>query len=389
MTSCIPCDREQTFLRSTRRPRYHVGSSSVRIVDLFCGAGGLTLGFAEAARRLGSATAIPLALDLDQQAVDVFLDNFPGADVRQAAVESIFDGELGDRLTSCERRIKAEIGVPTILAGGAPCQGHSDLNNHTRRRDRRNALYLRLARAAEVLEPQIVCIENVPTVLNDRGKVVAEATAALSAAGFLVADEVIKLVDVGAPQRRRRHILLAAQPGLFEPGDVLRSLQPPCSQHRARSVRWAIEDLLHIAPRDNFDRASQPSLDNECRIEWLFTHDAYDLPNEHRPDCHRDNDHSYVSMYGRLRWDEPAQTITTGFGSMGQGRFVHPSRHRTLTPHEAARLQTFPNFFSFRMARTQRALAGMIGNAVPPLLTVALGLAVIPKMQLVTKAAAA
>jgi DNA (cytosine-5)-methyltransferase 1 len=86
-------------------------------------------------------------------------------------------------------------------------------------------------------------------------------------------------------------------------------------------------------------------------------------------------------MYGRLLWDEPAQTITTGFGSMGQGRFVHPGRPRTLTPHEAARLQTFPDFFTFRKARTRHALARMIGNAVPPLLTVALGLAVMPNIQ--------
>lgn len=70
-------------------------------------------------------------------------------------------------------------------------------------------------------------------------------------------------------------------------------------------------------------------------------------------------------MYGRLRYDAPAQTITGGFVSPGQGRFVHPSQERTLTPHEAARLQFFPDFFDFSAAQTRTGLAQMIGNAVP------------------------
>jgi DNA (cytosine-5)-methyltransferase 1 len=389
MSSCGLCDRDRAFLRRTRRPRYGIGSSAITIVDLFCGGGGLTLGFAEAARRLGYATVIPLALDADPDAIHVFRDNFPNAVVREALVESVFDGRLGSRPTSAERRARAETGTPAILAGGAPCQGHSDLNNHTRRKDERNALYLRLARAAEVLEPQFVCIENVPTVLNDRGKVVAQAANALRATGFSVADGVVELVNVGVPQRRRRHILLASLPDLPDPADVLRSLTRSCSQHGPRTVRWAIEDLLDAPPIDNFDRPSRPTPNNERRMQWLFANDAYDLPNDHRPECHRNEEHSYVSMYGRLAWDYPAQTITTGFGSMGQGRFVHPSRHRTLTPHEAARLQTFPDFFTFRSARTRGALARMIGNAVPPLLTVALGLAIIPALCAKREAVAA
>ena len=75
-------------------------------------------------------------------------------------------------------------------------------------------------------------------------------------------------------------------------------------------------------------------------------------------------------MYGRIKPDEPAQTITTGFGSMGQGRFVHPTRERLITPHEAARIQGFPDFFSFARrdgeAITRTALQRVIGNAVPP-----------------------
>lgn len=91
------------------------------------------------------------------------------------------------------------------------------------------------------------------------------------------------------------------------------------------------------------DTPSQPTIVNRRRIEWLFQNDKHNLPNPERPLCHRD-DHSYLSMYGRLWWDKPAQTITSGFGCMGQGRFVHPLRPRTLAPHEAARLQFLPDF---------------------------------------------
>jgi DNA (cytosine-5)-methyltransferase 1 len=109
--------------------------------------------------------------------------------------------------------------------------------------------------------------------------------------------------------------------------------------------------------------------ENQRRVKYLFRKDVHDLPNRLRPPCHRDKDHSYVSMYGRMHWDKPAQTITGGFGSMGQGRFVHPTRPRTLTAHEAARLQGFPDFFDFSSVKGVTALREMIGNAVPPQLT--------------------
>jgi DNA (cytosine-5)-methyltransferase 1 len=114
-----------------------------------------------------------------------------------------------------------------------------------------------------------------------------------------------------------------------------------------------------------FDTASVASVDNVRRMQWLFNHDELDLPNRLRPPCHRSK-HSYVSMYGRLDWNEPAQTVTTGFGSMGQGRYVHPARQRTITPHEAARLQMLPDFWDFSSAGSRTALARLIGNAVPP-----------------------
>lgn len=77
-----------------------------------------------------------------------------------------------------------------------------------------------------------------------------------------------------------------------------------------------------------------------------FENNLFELPNSERPDCHRLKPHSYKSVYGRMYWDRPAPTITRGFGSTGQGRFVHSLLKRTITPHEAARIQFFPDFLT-------------------------------------------
>ncbi|MCS7295093.1 MAG: DNA cytosine methyltransferase, partial [Dehalococcoidia bacterium] len=136
----------------------------------------------------------------------------------------------------------------------------------------------------------------------------------------------------------------------------------------APDLRWAIADLETIRSCP-LDVPAVPSPENRRRIDYLFDQDLYELPDEIRPQCHRDG-HSYPSVYGRLRWEEPSGTITTGFMSMGRGRFVHPSQRRTLTPHEAARIQGFPDDFIFITdplhPPSRSSLAKWIGDAVPP-----------------------
>ena len=218
------------------------------------------------------------------------------------------------------------------------------------------------------LEARIVIVENVPAVLRDQGKVVDATVEALESEGYDVAGAVLDLRYMGLPQTRKRHVLLASLDKEFVPEDVLATLQRR-SEVRERGVGWAIADLQDISQTNGFDMASKPSRDNAARIRWLFENDEYDLPNDQRPPCHRNGSHTYNSIYGRLRWDRPAQTITTGFNSIGQGRNIHPTRPRTITPHEAARLQFIPDFFSFEAVDTRSGWARLIGNAVPPLLT--------------------
>lgn len=225
------------FLRSTERPSYESGDNEVTMVDLFSGCGGMALGIAHAAYLEGRAVRIPLAIDIDRSAVEVFKDNFPGSGCVRGDVSEWFDPAFDARLTNVERETKARVGASIdFLVGGPPCQGNSNLNNHTRRNDSRNALYARMARAARVLEPRIVVIENVPHVINDHGGVVQATKEALEQDDYVVDDAILKLWNMGLPQLRKRHVLLASRDAEFSPKDVLEILQRE-SQGGVRDLR--------------------------------------------------------------------------------------------------------------------------------------------------------
>lgn len=365
-------DVEHAFLRCENRPEYERTGEAVRIADLFCGCGGMTLGLAESAHRANRPSDIPLAVDVDQTAVQVYQTNFPKAATYNQPIEELLDGKLGAAATKRELALRRRVGKVSVVLGGPPCQGHSDLNNHSRRNDPRNALYARMARAAEVLSPAAVAVENVQAVTHDKESVVPTTVRALTDAGYSVDQALVDLHQLGVPQSRRRHLLLAIRESLgVDAGQVLAELQ--ALDGSGKDLHWAIRDLLDKEGDSDFDTPSDASDTNRRRMKWFDENpERYELPNELRPSCHRDKEHSYTSVYGRLRWDQPAQTITTGFTSMGQGRYVHPERLRTLTPHEAARIQGFPDWFRFG-DHGRTAWSRMIGNAVPPMLTIELG----------------
>lgn len=354
------------------RPAFNKGGEATRIVDLFAGCGGITLGLAQACHAADRALQIALAVDFEPLATTVYQQNFPFAErVETAAVEAFFDGELGDAPTFVEQRIAASVAAVDVLVGGPPCQGHSNLNNHTRRVDEKNALYLRMVRAAEILRPRLVLIENVPSVLRDRHSgvgVVDRAVEHLERFGYQTEHRVVALARLGVAQTRQRHLMLATAPGEPPPGRLFDAIEASATSH---DLRWAIGDLVDTTSDSMLDREPQATAQNVRRMQYLLDNGIYDLPNALRPACQQGT-HSYKSMYGRLRWDQPAQTITSGFGSIGQGRYMHPERTRALTPHEAARIQGFPDYFDFSACPTRTALATMIGNAVPPQLGAAI-----------------
>lgn len=359
-------DIDQHFLRSTERtPPPEKPTRTIRAVDLFCGCGGLSLGLRQACDDLDFGFEAAWAVDSDKRALEVYRDNFAPAEHSNEPIEEILTEKMGTRDRSAAEEKRAEaIGRPIdFLLAGPPCQGHSGLNNKTRHEDERNSLYDRVGRFVDLFEPEHVLIENVPTVVVDRNRTIHQTVNHLEDLGYHVSPHVFDFSKIGVPQRRKRHIVLASRSWKGHG----KSIELEHKVAEPRTVRWAIGDLEDAAPSEPslFDRPSVLSEENRKRVQYLIDHGLVDLPNPERPICHQNDEHSYKSMYGRLSWGEPAQTITTGYGSPGQGRFIHPSKPRTLTPHEAARLQFFPDFFDFSSVEYRSALAKMIGNAVP------------------------
>jgi DNA (cytosine-5)-methyltransferase 1 len=355
---------DSAFLRSGSPALRPVGGV-LASVDLFAGGGGLSLGLQVAAAQHGRAFRPLGAVEMDPAAAAVYRANFT-VDFFAHDVREIF-APYGTRLSLRERRLRAG-GVDFVLAG-PPCQGNSDLNNYTRRNDERNELYFSVARAAEVLRPRHIIVENVPGVRHDQTSVVMRTAAALRELHYDVAGIVLDAADFGVAQHRKRYFLIASRHNLSRlPGLI--------DAHRLahRSLAWAIGDLAGRAnQRSLLDSPGETNRTNLQRIKYLFDHDLYDLPDCVRPPCHAEKRHSYKSVYGRLHWDKPAQTVTRGFYSVCMGRYVHPSEPRSITAHEAARIQFLPDFFALTPAGSKSALAKIIGNVVPPKLAYVLG----------------
>ncbi|QEL21940.1 DNA cytosine methyltransferase [Bosea sp. F3-2] len=350
---------DAAWLRSKEWPVVHRPLGKLVVADLFCGSGGLTLGAWEAARAMQLEFQSVLAADNDEDAMSVYRRNFAPRASFVAPLEELVDGDVGSALSTGERAILKGIPAVDVLLAGPPCQGHSDLNNFTRRNDPRNELISKVVRFAEIATPTHIVIENVQGVRHDTGGVFQRSISQLEAMKYEVSSFLLEGDEIGLAQRRRRCFLVASRSGPSSSDRIYK-----LASARAKTFDWACADLEGIDGRSVFDTAAKVFPENQRRMDFLVENDLYDLPDEERPDCHRLKHHAYKSVYGRLWADRPSPTITTGFGSPGQGRYTHPRVARTITPHEAARLQHIPDFFNFGLSKRKR-LQKLIGNSVP------------------------
>ena len=357
---------------------------TLNVVDLFCGCGGLSLGVRQATESVGIRPIFRLAVDLFEPALRVYSKNLRPLKTLRQNVLNLIDYQQRDQnglfvpdidTVHLDGEIEMLVGGVDLLIAGPPCEGNSNLNNKTRRADHRNELYLVAIAIGIALKAKVIVIENVESVRHSQQNVVERSIKFLENVGYSVTGNgiVLRSSDFGTPQQRKRHFLVASINDCTLEAENFSPLTLP-----HLTVKDAIEDLRYIPRASMFDQPSQLSPANQKRVNYLVQNKLFDLPDQERPDCHKFKDHSYGSVYGRMYPDKVAPTITKGFLCPGRGRFTHPIDPRSLTPHEGARLQGFPEDFRW-LVNSDKIKRGdyatMIGDAVPPQLGSAMGLA--------------
>lgn len=352
----------------------------LRVSDLFCGPGGFSFGFKEGLRDSGIAAVSELAVDFDPAAIETYRINNNPAYVRRvdlaesfilplAEVEEAILNEARPKLI--DKRLSSSLRRTEVLLASPPCKGFSNLNNQTRRDDERNELSLAAASIAITCEVPTFLMENVPEIRSDKGKVLKRTLDLFTANGYSVDFRVYTASSFGIPQARRRLILIASRK--VDPSAILLEMEKRQAPSPYPSDVLALPHLSG-GEAPHMVEAANLSEENWRRVNYLFDNDIYDLPNEVRPDCHKE-EHTYPSIYGRMYPDRPAGTLTSGFLSPGRGRFVHPIERRGLHLRDGARLQSFPDSYDFPAHHGRTITARMLGDAVPPLLSYNLAVA--------------
>lgn len=351
------------MLSRQTRNRFDEPTRSASCVDLFCGAGGLTHGLIE------SGIPVVAGVDLDEACRYPYESNNHPASFIARDVSEISKKELSSWFGKSKIR---------ILAGCAPCQPFSSYTQrYETKGTERWGLLGHFARLAAEVQPDIVTMENVPTVTKH--EIFDRFVERLKRHGYAVWYDVVDAADYGLPQRRRRTVLLASLHG------PIRLNEP--SRRRRRTVRETISHLPLLKHgssdfRDRLHAASRLSPLNLERIKASKPGGSWrDWPSRLIADCHRrETGRSYPGVYGRMVWDEPAPTLTTQFFGFGSGRFGHPIQNRGLSLREGALLQGFPRSYSFVPTDGDVRfgdLGRLIGNAVPVPLGRAIGEAIL------------
>jgi DNA (cytosine-5)-methyltransferase 1 len=297
----------------------------IECVDLFCGAGGLSLGLASA------GIVVRVAVDADRDCEKTYTHNFPSVRFLRESVQDISIREIKAAITP---------GAHVVLAGGPPCQLFSRLNRNGSDDSPELAAYIRIIK--QIL-PDIVLLENVPAI-QDKKRAWSAIMGALSRLGYHVDYRVLRAVDFGVAQKRERLFILGCRRAI--------SLPMP-KRSVAKTVRMAIGHLPDSNKRI-------PNHYGMC----LSSRNLKRIRNLGAGENSRGATDQFRDSYARMAWDEPAPTVTTKCISFSNGRFGHPVFDRAITLREAACLQGFPAKFVF--FGNLWSCARQIGNAVPP-----------------------
>lgn len=364
--------------------------SGINVIDLFCGTGGFAHGFLMHERNF----RLVYAIDSNPYATQTAQANHPLCRVDTRDIQDV-----------SVQRLDAELGRPQIdlIIGGPPCQGFSSLrpNRASNNNDQRNSLFLSFARFVEHFRPKCFVLENVVgLVTHNRGSTLRHVCNAFSQLGYSSDWRILNAAHYGVPQKRERFILIGRRDGQaiafptpthFYDGRVIgyrdkrRHVVGSPDKPAALTVNDAIDDLppLQRGERANhYSRAPGNAYQRLLRgqKQTLTLHKAANHSDKMLEVIKHAGDNikcipphlitsGFSSCYSRLRPDAPSTTITVKFQSPASNKCIHPVQDRTITPREAARIQSFPDAYAFCGSLTQ--IAAQLGNAVPPVLGMA------------------
>lgn len=342
-----------------------------KVIDLFAGVGGLSYGFAH-----NDNFEIVMANEYEKDISIAYLLNHPTVKMINGDIRDITEDQLNEVLG--ETKID-------LIVGGPPCQSYSTLGK--RQMDDRAHLFEEYCRILSIVKPQAFVFENVSGLLSMQGgELIDIIKSEFGKLGYDIKSKLLNAVDFGVPQYRDRVIIVGMKgTNVFEyPKETHgKGLKPYLTVEDALSDLPVLEsgqkcNEYAAEPQNEFQRylraSGCPLTENEApkngehliRIMKALPDGGSkdDLPEEIRPKSGYDN------TYAKMWWKRPAPTVTRNFATPSSSRCVHPRDSRAMTTREGARLQSFPDDYKFYGSRSMKNLE--IGNAVPPLLSIAI-----------------
>tara|TARA_B110000444_G_C18834597_1_gene595223 strand:- start:1576 stop:2652 length:1077 start_codon:yes stop_codon:yes gene_type:complete len=347
----------------------------LKCIDLFSGAGGLSLGLSF------SGFESVIAVEIEKDFAETFKINHPKTMVLQKSISDVNFKTLLKKL---------KINQIDLLCGGPPCQGFSTVGKK-QEKDKRNSLFWEFLRAVKETKPRVVLFENVSGFKSlYKGAAFDTLVSELNNLGYTVQSEVLNSADYGAPQTRKRTIVIGVQKGLsFSFPEILFTKEKTLFTKKYLSINDAISDMPSLGHNDSNNKYLKPRNDYQARmrksVKTLTEHNSSnygermkeilslipkngsvkDLPDRLRPKS------CFGNTYARLDANIPSPTITRNFGTPSSSRCIHPFQNRALSTREGARIQGYPDNYYFFGSKTSKNL--QIGNSVPVSLAEALG----------------
>ncbi len=346
----------------------------LKAIDFFCSIGGMTYGFRQA------GINVIAGIDIDPSCKDTYEFNNPGSKYIEADIMDLTFDDLKEKTGIKENDDNL------IFIGCSPCQYWSIINTIKIKSEKTKNLLTDFQRFVEHFKPGYVVVENVPGILKKAEESGLNNFIRMLKDGYdyTIDKGIINTSHFGVPQKRKRFSLIASR--------VNASITLPKADRENIlkvkdfiGVKNGFEKIPHNHKDEtyfnhttarlsdkNLKRIKNTTKDGGSRLDWKND-------TELQLECYKGNDKAFNDIYGRMKWDEPAPTITTKFHSISNGRFGHPNENRAISLREGATLQTFPKDYVFT-AKSIGKVAKHIGNAVPPELAKRIAISIINRV---------